>query len=267
MEPDAEKAFLTSHKSHHPRHLLARWRRVAKATGLKVGTLAKDAKYPIVCLAPQRPREGKTLYLSAGIHGDESAGILGLLIWAEENPLHLASCDVLIFPLFNPHGLAENTRRDSRQRDLNRCFHDPRSCESIQAWQDLVADRSFDACLCLHEDYDAQGCYLYELTREAKPLGPSLLDASNRYIPSDPRRTIDGRRLSARGIFQRKRSPKMPEKPEAIVLFDHHTNLSITFETPSEWSLWHRVRAQVAAIETVTRHILDDPQRTTEINP
>ncbi len=50
----------------------------------------------------------------------------------------------------------------------------------------------------------------------------------------------------------------MPEKPEAIALFDNHTDLSLTFETPSEWSLWHRVRAQAAAINAVANHLHEE---------
>jgi hypothetical protein len=225
-------------------------------TGLVVQKLAEDAGYAVLSLSARKPRPGTSLYLSAGIHGDEPAGALGLLVWAETNLPLLASADILILPILNPHGLKTNTRHDAAGRDLNRSFHDPASSPIIQGWRELTAERRFDACLCLHEDYDARGCYLYELNRQPHELGTTILNASGLYIPVDPRRTIDGRRFSGSGILRRRKAPNMPEKPEAIALFEQHTDISLTFETPSEWSLWRRVQAHLAAIDAFTGHFL-----------
>ena len=252
-----EDRFLREHRSHDPGHLLARWRRVAKTSRLEVEKLGEDAGLPVHFLRPRRRRgeAGSGLYLCAGVHGDEPGSVLGLLTWAEENLDLLARTDVLILPLFNPFGLVQNTRRDSRGRDLNRSFH-LRRVPLFAAWHRLLEGRRFRLALCLHEDYDARGCYLYELTRQREFLGQRMLEAAEPHVPTDPRRTIEGRRLADAGVIRRRRPPDMRgEEPEAITLFENHCDLSITFETPSEFSLYRRVRAQVAAIGAATSQL------------
>ena len=103
-----------------------------------------------------------SVYLSAGIHGDEPAPVEGLIRWAEASLAKLESWNWMIFPCLNPWGLERNIRFDAEGRDLNR-FYDSRKVLQINAQRALMRGARFDAAATLHEDYDSRGFYLYEV--------------------------------------------------------------------------------------------------------
>lgn len=239
--------YLHRHRCHDVPHLLKRWRAVARAARLTVQEIHVSGGFPVLYIYHAAATE-PLLYLSAGVHGDEPAPVSALLEWAEENTALLRTLPVALFPLFNPAGLAANTRTDHRHIDLNRRFHDS-SLPHIKAWWRCVEPLRIRLALCLHEDYDARGLYCYELPAARAPLlADSFLNAGAHAIPRDPRRTIDGRR-AAHGIIMRRRMPHLPGLPEAIALWMHGAH-TLTFETPSEFSLPDRVAAHRAFIET-----------------
>lgn len=207
--------------------------------------------FPVYAItSPHRP--GPSLYLSAGIHGDEPAATEGLVAWCDKRATALASCNVLIFPCLNPWGLKNNDRHDARGRDLNRGYR-RRNIEVIAGQKQILRGRNFDAAVMLHEDFDAHGVYLYEIKGDRPFWGESLLAAAGRHLPVEPRKKIEGR--SARGGLIRRSVSRnsMPEHPEAFFLRFRHTGRSLTFETPSEFSLGARVRAHGAVLDEVLR--------------
>jgi murein peptide amidase A len=133
-------------------------------------------------------------------------------------------------------------------------FQHDEAC-AVRAQKRLIAGFRFAVALSLHEDYDARGVYLYEI-EGAKPFwGEALLEKASRILPPDPRPTIEGRRARG-GLIRRKIDPRFFRKmgfPEAVYLHLHHAANSLTFETPSEFAIERRVRAQVAVIDEVVR--------------
>lgn len=216
-------------------------------------------KLPVHVAESRGPREDRrpTIYLSSGVHGDEAAAPWGLLEWAEGNAALLKAHRFLIFPCLNPHGIAANTRVDQRGVDINRTFHDPRE-PLIAAWRKVLGDRSVALALCLHEDYDAQGCYVYELRNKPGKAGPKALKACASIIPRDMRGTIDGTKVSGGHILRRGefRRPDLPGMPEAIVLHQLGSAVTLTFESPSEYSLLDRIAVHKKFIGFVLRHEL-----------
>ncbi len=207
--------------------------------------------FPVhVIESPARP--GPSLYLSAGIHGDEPAATEGLITWCEKRARALRKTNVLIFPCLNPWGLQNNDRHDARGRDLNRGYH-RRDIAVIAAQKRILRGRTFDAAVMLHEDFDAQGAYLYEIKGDKPFWGEKLLAAAARHLSIEPRKKIEGH--AARGGLIRRSvdHDTMPEHPEAFCLRFEHTGRSLTFETPSEFSLTARVRAQGAVLDEVLR--------------
>lgn len=235
-------------RTHDPALLIRRWRPVARKAGLVVRRFARAHGHDLFYIEPRRVRSGvPTVYLSAGIHGDEPGATEGLLSWAERNPALLEKWNVLIFPCLNPWGLANNCRLDKDGKDLNRSYNDPDMAQ-IQAQLAVMKGRRFDLALTLHEDYDAEGIYLYEVTGPKACWGESLLEAAARHVPVDCRKRIEGRAARC-GIIRAVVTPDlMPDWPEAFVLRFDYTDRTFTIETPSEFCIDDRVAAQRAVI-------------------
>ncbi len=244
------------HRSHDYRHLIARWRGVARAARLPLRTLAKDDGFDLFYVETPRLAGSAGLYLSAGIHGDESAAPEALLRWAEKNVARLAAMPLLILPCLNPWGLRNNIRTDSRGRDLNRMFHDD-THPVVAAVRRLAQPHRFQIAMAMHEDYDAQGVYLYEVQRGLHGFGEALLDRAVKILPIDPRRKIDVS-MAKNGLIRRRISRKRFETmgyPEAIWLHLFHSENTFTFETPSEAALELRVRAHMAVLDECARRV------------
>ena len=240
--------LLRHSRAHDYRFLMRRWRSVAAAADLRLKKYAEAGGCNLYCLASgSKKANAPSIYLSAGIHGDEAAATEGLVEWAQANTDVLRLLNALIFPCLNPWGLVNNSRRDPDGRDLNRSFHTS-AVPQIAAQMQWITGCAFDLALNLHEDYDALGLYIYELQRVKPYWGEVLLAAAAEHIPPDPRRKIEGR--SARyGIVRRKVTPDMmPEWPEAFVLYFHNSARIFTIETPSEFHLDDRVDAQLKVI-------------------
>ena len=148
------------HRSSHDYHyLMQRWRGLARSAGLRLLSIATVDGFPLYCLKSPALGQGGGLYLSAGIHGDESASTEGLLVWAQRSHAQLRHLPVLLFPCLNPWGLVMNRRSDAEGNDVNRMFHGDHH-PTVAAVRQTAAPHMFESAMLLHEDYDAQGVYL-----------------------------------------------------------------------------------------------------------
>jgi hypothetical protein len=248
--------YLARHRAHDYPHLIERWRRVAARTGLIMRRFATGPEFNLYCVRSKGlPRDG-VIYISAGIHGDEPAGTEALITWAEKNTRLLRKRPFLLVPCINPWGLVNNSRVDSRKRDLNRVFQDQTVAE-IVALKGLMGSRRFSLGLTLHEDYDGTGIYIYELEGACPYWGEALLDAAGPHVPKDLRPVIEGRE-AVNGLVRRTLDMKLFEQiglPEAVYLYLQGCRRVFTVETPSEYSLDRRMRAQIAVIEECVRRV------------
>lgn len=245
---------LANHRAHDYRALVREWQALAKEAGLKMEIFARVGELPVYVLRTRDSAKDTrpTIYLSAGIHGDEPAAPWGLLAWARENVARFKEDRYLIFPVMNPHGLILNTRHDQDGTDLNRSFNATEH-PLISAWHRVVAGRQIAMGICLHEDYDGQGNYLYELNPQSPVVGNKILKDCSRVLPIDQRKRIDGRAAKG-GLIVRRVLPEMPGQPEAIVLHLMGAPLTLTFESPSEFSLHDRIEAQKTFIQSALEH-------------
>lgn len=251
------KAQPTDHRCHDYRLLVKRWKAFCRSARLKLQPFATSAEEDIFYVASgeRAAAAGEPwIYISAGVHGDEAAPPWGLLAWAEEHADLLRTHPFLIFPTLNPTGLILNTRADYTGTDLNRNFNHP-SEPVVAAWRKVVEGRKLAIGLCLHEDYDGQGCYLYELNGGRHILGQRILADTSRIIPPDGRRRIDGRAAKA-GLIRRRVPPEMAGQPEAIVLHLLGAPITLTFESPSEFSIAERIAVQKRFLESSLKHAL-----------
>ena len=189
------------------------------------------------------------LYLSTGIHGDEPAGPLAVLRLLQENqwPAH---AEITLVPCLNPVGLLSNRRENPQGLDLNRDYLNPQSDEirAHIAW--LERQPAFDLCLCLHEDWEAHGFYLYELNPDNRPsLAEKMVQRVATVCPVDQSEIIEGR-PAQHGIIRPNLDPRLrPQWPESFWLLTHKTRQSYTLEAPSDFALSTRVNALVAAVQ------------------
>ena len=195
----------------------------------------------------------RRIYISTGIHGDEPAGPLAALELIRRNQWPDAT-EVWLLPCLNPSGFALNRRENAEGADLNRDYRHFKS-EEVRAhvsWIDGQPD--FDVTLCLHEDWESNGFYLYELNPDQRPsYAARMIKAVSAICPIDFAGEIEGR-PSEGGIINPNIDPdSRPEWPEAFYLLQHKTRQSYTLESPSDFPLATRVAALVAA----TRVALD----------
>jgi len=207
--------------------------------------------------APDGGSEMPRLYLSSGIHGDEISGPLALLEMIRQ-PSSFAAFHVTMFPILNPNGLARGLRANWDEIDLNRDYRNSRSVEIKSHIETLLTLGRFEASMLLHEDYEGIGAYLYELNDTLEPgLGKKIIAAMGLHVPIDLRPEIEeapahGGVISRRDLIVKLGGIEdLPEWAEAIYLTVHHTEVSYTTETPKPFPIEARVKAQIAAVETL----------------
>ena len=195
------------------------------------------------------PQSAIRIYLSAGIHGDEPAGPLAALQLIEENNWP-PNAEIVLLPCLNPIGFTLNWRENPEGIDLNRDYRQPKAAETNAhiAW--LERQNPFDVYLCLHEDWESHGFYLYEQNLDNQPsLARIMIDAVQSVCPVDVSEIIEGR-PARQGIIQPKLNPATrPDWPEALYLISHKARQGYTLEAPSDFPLATRVAALVQAVK------------------
>jgi hypothetical protein len=226
---------LTRYALRNPQHLSSVAAPVLRSSVAEGGLRREDA-----------PR----LYISTGIHGDEPAGPLVARRLLQENAWP-QGLDIWLCPCLNPTGFVLNHRGNGEGLDLNRQYRAPEAVETVAhvAW--LKRQPRFDLCLCLHEDWEAHGFYLYELNPDRLPsLAEAIIGRVAQVCPIDGSQTIEGR-PAHNGIIRPDLDPRTrPQWPEAFFLLTHKTRLSYTLEAPSDFPLPVRVAALVTAVIT-----------------
>lgn len=215
---------------------------------------------PAVTAPSERPPV--RIYISAGIHGDEPASPLAALRLLQEDRWP-AGVEVFLLPCLNPIGFRESRRENAAGIDLNRDYRNSNSAEAHAhiAW--LERQPAFDLYLCLHEDWESHGFYLYEQNPDQQPsLAEEIIAAVKPVCPIDLSEIIEGRAAHG-GIIQPKIAPlERPDWPEAFYLISHKSRQGYTLEAPSDFPLVTRVNALVAAVNAaVNRLAVLKPQR------
>jgi hypothetical protein len=188
------------------------------------------------------------IYISTGIHGDEPAGPLAIRQLLQENRWP-ETADVWLCPCLNPTGFRLNRRENANGVDLNRDYRHLQSDEvrAHIAW--LQRQPRFDRTLCVHEDWEAHGFYLYELNPDHRPsLAEKMITAVAGVCPIDHSEVIEARPAKGGIIRPDLNLAERPQWPEAFYLVMNKTRQGYTLEAPSDFSISTRVAGLVAAI-------------------
>lgn len=208
-------------------------------------------------MAWERDGNGPLIYTSAGIHGDEPAGPLALLelmrLGSFPDCNHWSIC-----PALNPSGLAIGRRENRDWVDLNRDYLQQSSAEITAHARWLKRDRIPDVFISMHEDWETEGFYFYEinLLEDQPQRAAGILEEVAGIFPAESGNEIDGHEPRAPGWIYHGAEADLPDAwPEAIYLAKLGCPLSFTFETPSRSDLSKRVAAHVSAFQRSLRLI------------
>ena len=189
------------------------------------------------------------IYLSTGIHGDEPAGPLAGLHLLQANRWP-ANAELWFCPCLNPVGFVLNRRENADGKDLNRDYRHLETAEvrAHIAW--LERQPKFDLYLCLHEDWESHGFYLYEQNPAGKPsLAESIIGAVQKICPIDPSEIIEDR-PAKNGIIRPNLDPRTrPQWAEAFYLIMHKSRFGYTLEAQSDFPLPTRVKALTEGVK------------------
>jgi hypothetical protein len=232
-----------------PHEFLPRFAAAARAAGFQEETYGSVGGLPLAAYSRRTPGPRPRIYFSAGIHGDEPAPPHALLHLLERGCFDTRAVWFLC-PLLNPLGFLRGTRENPAGIDLNRDYKS-RASPEIQAharW--LEKQPAFDLAICVHEDWESAGFYVYELNPSGQPsLAPAMLQAVAPVCPIEAATVIDGRAIAEPGIIRPAADPALRDLwPESIYLQAHHCRLGYTIESPSCLPLAQRVAALAAAL-------------------
>jgi hypothetical protein len=185
----------------------------------------------------------------AGIHGDEPAGILGLMDFIrelDEQPESGRSFELFVYPLCNPTGYLAGTRESRSGKDLNREFWRDSTEPEVVALEEEIRARRFDGIIALHSDDTCHGFYGYARgsVLAENLLAPALV-AAEQAQRRDARGVIDGFR-AVNGIihdaFDGILSAPPSQKPQPF---------EIILETPALSPLADQRRAFALALRAI----------------
>lgn len=221
----------------------------AEKHGWRSETFYEHAGFKWLALhrASRTPHLPLRIYISAGIHGDEPAAPLAALRLLQENQWP-ENVEIFFLPCLNPVGYTLNKRENIGGLDLNRDYRNSKAAETLAhiAW--LQRQPKFDLYLCLHEDWESHGFYLYEQNPDGKlSLAEKIIEAVQAVCPIDLNENIEDRPAQG-GIIRPNINPlERPDWPEALYLISHKSRQGYTLEAPSDFELNVRVNALVAA--------------------
>ena len=197
------------------------------------------------------------ILVSAGVHGDEPAGTLALLEALNRGDFSDAF-EWLIFPALNPTGLLRGTRENAEGIDLNRDFKTRRAAETRFYIEQVAVCAKIDLHLSLHEDWEYDKAYLYELNSSGRAsIAREVLEVVDQCMGLVEAAIIDGHCPTARGFIRHELVPDEPEGwPEAIYLTQRFQVLSYTLETPSRGLLARRVECFRKFLQTAPEAFL-----------
>jgi hypothetical protein len=229
--------------------LIERYKHAAPKHGFSLEIFGHQGAYPLIGLRKRSTGVKPRIYLSSGIHGDEPASALTLLYLLERGFFD-SKAGWFLCPVLNPEGLKLGTRESPNKADLNRAYKIPSEPETKAHVNWLKRQPNFNLSICLHEDWEAKGFYLYEYNPYKRTsLATPILDAVKVHSPIDLSPLIDDAEAKG-GIIRPDPNPEIRELwAESIYLLTkHHVELHYTLETASGLALELRIATMEAAI-------------------
>jgi protein MpaA len=218
---------------------------------------SRKSSYPVY-VAKYGSAMGNRIFLSAGIHGDEPAGVYSLLEFMEGPVLLHDDFEFSVFPCINPWGFENDKRFDYGGTDINRSFLEG-NYNIADAINRYIADENgYVLAMNMHEDNtkikvgdfprksNPRGFYLYEMSLDGDHMGPGIIrELENQDIGICKDKEIYGERNENGVIYS------ASENGELSQFLENYTKNIIVTETPTLWPIRKRILAQNSALRWV----------------
>lgn len=238
-----------------------------------VGTVdCKVADYPLFCvtIGNSQNHDLKDVFISAGVHGGEPAGVYALLRFLENDINDFTNnYRFLIFLCVNPFGFEHDYRFNAKDVDVNRQFKSDTGCYEASKVIQVLARfaRKFTCTIDLHETNsnwsdevfttaDNPGTfYMWETASDKSiRIGDRVVEEVKKIVPVCDWAKIYGD-TNHRGVIWYPEGCGNPVYAQGTTLDAYlnanYTPQSFTLETPCEWSMEERVRVNIVAVRKI----------------
>jgi protein MpaA len=226
-------------------------------------------EYPMYYLVSQSPNPAsRNILISAGIHGDEPAGVYSALDFAE-NRMHdyAESFSFVIVPCINPAGFEKGTRVKPNGIDLNREFKKAKPEQEVRLFKDILKQEGRKYCVAIdmHEDdprgkvdgfpkrTNPNGFYLYEVCPEKASIGPKIINIlKSQGFPICSRKKVYWDENDHGVIWEEWGNEKRYEELTTLMAYlRKYAAHALNPETIPTWKLEKRVQAHKIVLETI----------------
>ena len=150
------------------RDIAVAWSALRAQAGLRLREIACVGAARTLLLGEWGDPRLPVVSISAGVHGDEPAGVWALLTLVRDGLLD-PRFSYRLWPCFNPTGFDSGTRTNAEGADINRSFGRGGTTPEAKAILTANRDRIFALSIDLHEDHEADGFYLFEAAPSDRP--------------------------------------------------------------------------------------------------
>ena len=228
--------------------------RLAALRHAKMSKVAQIAAYPVFSATINPSATDSSIWVNAGTHGDEPAGVESALTFLEASAAEIpATTRIIVTPCLNPTGYIVDQRENVDGVDINWAFKRD-DVPEVTIIKRIIRDQRFSAVIDLHEDWESSGYYLYEQVRNRPSLGNAITDRVREVCPVNDETIIEGE-IADRGVIHP--SMELPKRKEGegvpVEVFLRATDHQITSESPKGRPMADRVNAHLAAIKVFTQ--------------
>jgi hypothetical protein len=229
---------------------------LATERDLIIRQLGEVDSYPILLLEPRRTNaSAKRILLAAGFHGNEYAGVWGLINYLKTGSMF---DDVSFLPLVSPIAFAENRRYGKDNKISNQGFcHPEMNLQPSDEGKILIAHSEHllslgrDGFISLHEAPEKDMFYVYAFEKGDRPsaIAQELLKVGAKEFGS----ATDGTTMQYGGTSKDGIIFNFHDSSFEDFMFENGVPHSIVTETPTNGDLGKRIKTIVEVTKTFIR--------------
>jgi len=240
------------------------------SSGITLQTIGQVTDLPVLFLRllSKNPSDSvQKILLSAGIHGDEPAGVEAILSFLEQDLTTWRNrFQFDVFPCLNPFGFIHNLRENSDEIDINRTFEDEPTAEAKMV-HSMLKDCQYDLFIEFHEDWEYDGFYLFELNEDHRQIGEVITSAVGQLGKLHRNSLVDEYRTNRAAVLRPPPEVRVRGAMPVYLFKQKKARRTVTCETPSSfWSMSQRVAAHLTALSTALDWLAKEHKNGLELN-